>query len=546
MRLRKALQNIIHYSSSPSRIAQAFRALLCYRIIANSEFFDGKWFLSQNLDLARSGADPVLNYLAWGRRSGNHPSPDFVGNEYCDLHGIRHDNINPLVHYERIGKKRGFAISYLEVEQAGGVRDGIFHHTRLSLPRHQASFTEILGKIRTKVAKGERIRVVYIVFSTAMFPARPLMDAMLAHPLFDVSFTVVPDLRGSSRGADSGMQSCASQLLEVYPESIYCAARPDANGVWPDMLDGADIVCYPNCYDTSDYHYNPRWAVGRPFLPIQVNYGYYRSTFDRDILAGQNYAYFWKVFFASEETLTEYKNHSILKGANGVVTGYVKMDALAKIRPPVTTRKRILVALHHSVEGKSNPRLNLSNFQRYAKLFQELPSRYRDMDFIFRPHPYLFPTLAQPGLWGSEAVDAYVCQLKAQRNVFWNDGNDYFPVFAASDGAIQECGSFLVEYFYTGMPCCYMLKSPDDITTKFTPLGQDCLANCYQAFSETDIVDFLENVIRQEKDTLAERREAFRRRVMVNYPHAADVALDTILNEIAGGGLSRPKGAGER
>ena len=237
--------------------------------------------------------------------------------------------------------------------------------------------------------------------------------------------------------------------------------------------------------------------------------------------------------------MDEYAKHSILKGINAVKVGYVKMDALADIKTEPHVRKRILIALHHSVDGGMNKKLSLANFIRYADYFMELPDRYPEIDFVFRPHPFLFKVIARLGMWGQERVEGYVERLRKKPNVIWSDDGDYFREFAESDGCIQDCGSYLVEYLYTGKPCCYMLKSQEDEESKFAPLGRKCLGQCYIAYDTNAMDAFVRDVIIGGNDPKREGREAFVGTVAVNYPYAARRALESIKESLAcNGGLA--------
>ncbi len=78
-----------------------------YQLIANSELFDQKWYLSQNPDVAEAGVDPVWHYLHYGGFEGRAPGPCFDSALYLqqrpDLSATR---INPLAHYalhQRVG-----------------------------------------------------------------------------------------------------------------------------------------------------------------------------------------------------------------------------------------------------------------------------------------------------------------------------------------------------------------------------------------------------------------------------------------------------------
>ena len=176
--------------------------------------------------------------------------------------------------------------------------------------------------------------------------------------------------------------------------------------------------------------------------------------------------------------------------------------------------------------------LSLANFIAYADFFQELPDRYPEIDFVFRPHPFLFKVMSRKGEWGPEKTEEYVSRLKSKSNVIWSDGGDYFREFVESDACIQDCCSFLVEYFYTGKPCCYMLKSPRDIKSKFAPLGQECLKNCYLVYDTDKIDEFVRQVVQGNDDPKKQAREDFAKTVMVNYPHSASCALRRICEAI--------------
>ena len=396
---------------------------------------------------------------------------------------------------------------------------------------HPASFPGKIAAIReNRIGKGLPVRAVFFVFSASMFPAKPLFEAMRRDPAFDARIVVVPDLRWPDRDPVADMEACASELRRTLPADAVSVATRNRAGVWADVSRDADLVCYPSPYNQSDLRYNPRWAVGRPFLPVYLSYSFSTSLYGYWVYGVQNYACFWKVFVECEANGKEYAEHSILKGANAELTGCFKMDGLAAAEPWPRNgnRKRVLVAPHHSVDGGSNDTLAFSNFERYADFFLALPERHPELDFVFRPHPFLFTVLSRPSKWGPERVADWIARMKAHPNVRWSDEGDYFPAFASCDAIVQDCGSYLVEWFYTGKPCCYMLKDPSDLDAKFTPLGKECLSHCYLAYDESSIESFLRDVVEGGSDPKAAARDEFRKAIMVNYPHAAEAALSSI------------------
>ena len=530
MRLRDLVDRFRRYAADPRGLARAWRGLRDRGIVVRSPLFDRAWYLREHPDVAASGVDPVLHYLVAGHPAGLDPGPGFCGAEYAALNGLSPE-ANPLVHYERTGRRSGARISFLQPVLADGRADPAW---RFPTPEeHQAAFPAKVAAIRAKAERGDKVRAVFFVASAAMFPARPLFDAMRRDPSFDARLAVVPDLRGIAGGDPvPAMERCRAALAEAYPAEAFLPVARGPDGAWPDVLSdfGADLVCHPSPYELSDFKYNPRWCVGRPFLPIYISYSFSTSLFGYGVLGRRNYACFWKVFVECDETAKEYAEHSILKGSNAETVGYFKMDGLASAKPWPRNgdRKRVLIAPHHSVEGGANDVLALSNFQRYADYFLSLPERHPELDIVFRPHPFLFDVLSRPSKWGPKRVRHWIDRMRAHPNVRWSDEGDYFPAFASCDACLHDCGSYLAEWFYTGKPCCYMLKAPSDIDAKFTPLGKECLAHCFLAYDEAEIESFLREVLLGGRDDLAASREEFRKTVMVNHPQAAEAALSVV------------------
>lgn len=523
MKVRVFLEKLGRYATSPDGIATLWRAFRDRRAVARSPLFDRDWYLRQNPEVGATGTDPALHYLVIGHLSGLNPGPGFCGAEYLALHPEAAGS-NPLVHYERVGRRRGFRISFLQPE---GADSAAWRFPTVA--EHQAAFPAKVAAIRAKAASGERVRAVFFVASAAMFPARPLFDAMRRDPRFDARVAPIPDLRGLGAEPDAALARCRSALARDLPEEAILPVARNPDGSWPDVLSdfGADLVCHPSPYELSDFRYNPRWCVGRRVLPIHVNYGYFRSAYDRDVMARESYALFWKAFFECDATLAEYRAHSVLHGANADVVGYVKMDRLAAFPHRPARRPRVLICPHHSVEGGLNDKLGLSNFLRLADDLLALPEKFPAIDFALRPHPFLFPVLSRPKFWGPEKARAWRDAFLARPNARWSEGGDQFADFAWADAIVQDCGSFLVEWFYTGRPCCYLLRSEADFD-KFSPLGRDCLRHCRIAFDGAGIDAFLRDVVLAGRDELAEDREAFRRTVMINHPHASEAALASI------------------
>jgi GT2 family glycosyltransferase len=103
-----------------ARIRRAGRARARLRaeveLLRISPFFDPVFYLANNTDVAKVGADPVLHFAEYGWREARNPSPYFDVTFYTETHkDIAEGSINPVVHYHMLGVFEG-----REIQSADG------------------------------------------------------------------------------------------------------------------------------------------------------------------------------------------------------------------------------------------------------------------------------------------------------------------------------------------------------------------------------------------------------------------------------------------
>ena len=307
---------------------------------------------------------------------------------------------------------------------------------------------------------------------------------------------------------------------------IFCSFDK-TKGHFIDFSNDIDILCSVTPYDwLTDPIYRIKNLITKNILIFFISYGFMPSYYSRKhIINRMEFSLFWKVFVDTKYSLAECKRYTKIKGKNAILMGYAKMDSLAQIKPIKRKHKKIIIAPHHSISGWKT--MSLTSFITYSNFFLELYERYPQIDFVFRPHPLLVITLARDEYWGKEMVDNYLAKLKTFKNVEYQEGGEYFESFVNSDGIIHDCSSFICEYLYTDNPCCYMLKNKKQITQTFHKLGQDTLNHYYQAFNESDIVDFIENVILKGQDPKREERIKFaKENIRINYPNVSQKIIE--------------------
>ncbi len=88
-----------------------------YFLLLNSDFFDSKYYLKENADVAKAKANPILHYLKFGWKEGRNPSPLFNTNDYISFRpDILEADICPLVHYELFGKKEFLSFCFDKIK----------------------------------------------------------------------------------------------------------------------------------------------------------------------------------------------------------------------------------------------------------------------------------------------------------------------------------------------------------------------------------------------------------------------------------------------
>lgn len=406
-----------------------------------------------------------------------------------------------------------------------------------SLAKKRFLYSQLLKKtashykiVEKELSSSKKIRfAAYVVFDSC-FGASGLLQLMLKNPSkYEVKIVIIPDI---SRGEEHLLQQyndTKSFFVNKYGSDIVLDGYNSETKIFLDYSSQFDVVYLSNPYDTmvNEVH-GVNYLSKQKVLPIYISYGCMPDNYGcKVIMPNLEMSLFWKVFADNYCSYQDYRKYEISKGKNVILSGYSKMDDLAKCSVEQHDKKRIIVAPHHTVNNVTFP---LSNFLQYSDFLLKLPEKYPQIDFVFRPHPLLFTNLINNGIWSKEKVDDYLKQLK-DLGVVYSYGGDYLQLFADSDGIIHDCSSFVVEYLYTEKPCCYAAKP--NYKKIFSTLGKSCLKNYYMAFNTKQIEAFIEDVIINEKDTLKEQRIKFtKEHLALNYPNVSEKIIDEISNNL--------------
>ena len=402
-----------------------------------------------------------------------------------------------------------------------------------ALPAFRARYAAHEAECREKLARGERLRVAFLVCDASMFSAEPVYEVLCGDSRFKPFIAVVPRV---SRG-DEFLRETLKKTMDVL-SARYSGVRDlyDPDSDVAQSLEGqAEVVFTSIVYDDQTLKQYTVQTLSAFALVACIPYGYggQLSADLRRMVFLPQMVLSWRLFVTSPGTLELWKSANPLLAHNLVVGGYPKMDRLVEVPMREGRPTTIIICPHHTL-ARSDGRLSLSNFLRYADFFLRLPREFPDVRFIFRPHPLLFPRLATSEWWGEDRTRAYHDEMAALPNVEFQQGGDYFDAFVNSDAMVHDCGSFLAEYFYTGHPQCYILSDESVLDREFTSFGRRLHRHVAHAFSEDDIRDFVRKVAARSGALCTDEDLAFAKENVCTYhPHASVRVMDEIARALS-------------
>lgn len=400
------------------------------------------------------------------------------------------------------------------------------------LNKLQRNYKIQIEKLKNKVKRGEKVKVAFLHMYATSCQNLSIFDKMLEKDnLFDPYFIVNPDVVRSRENFEYNYKRSKKELIKKYGKSRVLDGYNFENDEFIDYTNEFDIATTNNPYDVMANTFFKISYWTKKHIPVfYISYFYMGRCFvSITNLKSDEFSLLWKIFAENENVLRLAKKYEQIKGKNIVVTGAPKMDKLASCKSKQNKRKTIIIAPHHSID---NDKQSVGGFLQYYESLLKLPAKYKNIDFVFRPHPLLFEVLSNK-YWGKDKTQKYLKKLLSNNNVIYSTEGDYIKLFAKSDALIHDCGSFCAEYLYTGKPCAYLYKKGIEPDLIWTDFGKSCINNHYIINNEQDLYMFIESVILSNNDVKKQSRTEFaNKNIKVNYPYSTDVILTNIINSL--------------
>lgn len=375
-------------------------------------------------------------------------------------------------------------------------------------------------KVR-KLRKQSVISVLFVLNELGTWKTETLYLKMLDHFRFTPRLILVP----SKETPD------AIGILKEYLDSKgYKYEEVNVDGSDYKKQFNSDIIFYQKPYDkVMDYKYTYLYHLDKLFC--YVLYGFRNRNYPQI----RNYRFvkvIWQFYAENEKVIEESIPVFSTKGKNLVYTGLSFMDDLLLDKSFYTNpwkecgnKKKIIYAPHHSIVSEL---YEYSTFLDYCDFMLEMAEKYQDkVQWSFKPHPVLKSKLCE--LWGEDKTNEYYRRWEEMENTQISSG-DYMGLFKYSDAMIHDCGSFRLEYLYTGNPVMYLYKG-NPISDYMNWESTEALYLHYKGYNKEDIEKFILDVV-NGIDPYKLKRDYFVEKYLT--PPYGKTASENIINAILG------------
>lgn len=373
-----------------------------------------------------------------------------------------------------------------------------------------------------------KVKVLFVLSELPLWKTEWLYRRMLACE----RFSPILGLTASAEYQKQVAESAKVRLAEYCRAKGYDFYDVDDNVADCKSAFATDIIFYQKPYDLV-YNKSMVYHKHLSALFCYALYGFHSVVVDWQIRLPL-FKYAWQNYFENELAARPLRVMRDFKRDNLVITGLPMSDALLRPKSEYADpwkqlgkRKRIIYAPHCTIAGHSAG-VDYSTFLVHAENIFELSQKYKDkVQWAFKPHPLLYSRLLK--VWGKEKTENYYSRWRQHENVQFEDG-EYAGLFMHSDAMIHDCGSFTIEYHYTGNPVMYLVKG-EGHEGNLNEFAKRAFDLHYKGSSLLDIETFIKNVIDGNDPLRNDRRQFFEDYLV---PPKGKSASENIIDSILG------------
>jgi hypothetical protein len=224
------------------------------------------------------------------------------------------------------------------------------------------------------------------------------------------------------------------------------------------------------------YHFFPsEWSVEQISMMARVCYIPYATLLSKGEIAAAVHPdgffkyvnlFFSECQFKKDLFGREFENKRWYKKEKVVLSGHPKLDYLTDVNEFQSkawkrgVRKDLIRLLW-------TPRWNTwegnCHFFDHKEFFSEFSTQHQEVDFAFRPHPLCFQNFIKTGEMSLDDLKQMRLDYDVSLNMTIDENLQYEGTFTTSDMLISDLSTMMLEYFATGKPIIYTLRTDPKI-----------------------------------------------------------------------------------
>lgn len=354
----------------------------------------------------------------------------------------------------------------------------------------------VKARIRSKICKGGKLNVIFIVSEVAKWKCQSLYDLMKSDCRYNPAIGLLRQdatrLNSDNLAIETGLRRAEEFFSNLGCQTFRIASDIDDNGV-PIDLSVADIVFYQQPWNV-DIIVDPQ-KLSKVALLCYVPY--FVANYYEDALAYTQYLHHYLAYHFILNQVEEFHAQCIRRPGNYVgrlqIVGHPMLDDfyLNPIEP--SKKPCVIYAPHFTFSHPNNPVIvHYSTFLKTGEYLLQYAKAHPEMNWVFKPHPVLKTALHRSKVWGNDQIEAYYSEW-GKIGTVCEDGN-YMPLFREASAMITDCGSFLSEFGATKKPIIHLINPENNLEMP------DLYDTYYKVHNLDELTDTLHEVLEKGND----------------------------------------------
>lgn len=390
-------------------------------------------------------------------------------------------------------------------------------------------------ELKNKIKNGHKVRVAFLLDTISKFPGANVYKLMKDSPLFE-PFVVLYNTYEAQFTQDGFWNDYKKEFNEIKQKEYNVYPGYDENRKYIPLENySPDIVFISAAYFDSMYLHLSTVHLQTNYLVCFINYCFNTSNFYHYHYNNITINTSWKYFVETREDYTELMRFSVACGVNTVLTGYPKLDTYAKplneckLPDKINNGKPIVIYAPHWTINHVRETGDIGTFHFYHDVFLSMVKKYRNINFVFKPHPSLEYSLIDKNIMTSEEYQNYIHEWDSQPNGMYIFDGEYIDLFRKSDLMITDSGSFILEWLPTEHPCMYLVnprRNPKTYLDGFSTTARKALEKYYLCYNKKDIEKYFSLLMFDKQDPMKDERIKLKDEIFINIGSAGQKIVD--------------------